>query len=76
MRDYKHLTPSRPAPVPPLWGQVLLVVMAFGAGVLVNQHFTDQVVAQAHAAVRAAHEGTSTPPCVLLAYGTDEEAEQ
>lgn len=38
MRDLKNLGRG----VPTLKSQVLLAVCAFGAGVLVNQHFTDE----------------------------------
>ena len=50
MRDLKNLGRD----VPTLKSQVLLTVCAFGLGVLVNQHFTDKALADAHKAHRAA----------------------
>lgn len=63
--DMKHVRPR--AQVPALWAQVVLVVAGLGAGVLINQHFTDRYVEAARQAVRAAHEHTAQPgSCAYL----------
>lgn len=66
MRDLKNLGRG----VPTLKSQVLLAVCAFGAGVLVNQHFTDKYIERANAARRAALM-QSTQPCITLTYAEE-----
>lgn len=74
--DMKHVR-ARPE-TPRLWVQVLLLVAGLAAGVLINQHFTDEYVEHARQAVRAAHERAAQPAgcAYLVQIDADGEGEQ
>lgn len=75
MRDVKHLGTGRA--VPTLKSQVLLTVCAFGAGVLVNQHFTDAEIDRARSqARRAAVIFEHCPPLLTQLDAPTEEPQQ
>lgn len=74
MRDLKHLSNPQPAPVPAKWAQILVAVCAFGAGVLVNQHFTEKALEAATQARRVAQRAAAD--CAPRIVANFEESEQ